>query len=198
MPMETAFRSEERFTQAEFLEWLDRRPPGDIHHYELLDGYVVMTPPAGMRHGSVEAKIVAALENHVHKTGAGRVYGSSAGYKLPNGDILEPDASFISLNSLARGSKPHADGFSRTVPDLVVEILSPSTARRDRTEKKRSYARNGVAEYWIVSPKDRRITVFRLDGEEYGPPLEIVSGLVQSSALPGFEVSLETVFADCD
>lgn len=71
MPMETAFRSEERFTKAEFFEWLESRPRGDVHRYELLDGQVVMSPPSRSGHGSVGFKIVTALGDYLRTTAAG-------------------------------------------------------------------------------------------------------------------------------
>ena len=64
-----------------------------------------------------------------------------------------------------RGKKctPIADG----APDLVVEVLSPSTARNDKTHKKEVYARCGVREYWLVSPGDKTVEVYRTDGIEF-------------------------------
>lgn len=196
--METAFRSDERFTQSEFLDWLDKRPPGDVNHYELLDGHVVTTPPASWKHSSVGANIVTELVLHARSTGTGRAFDATAGYGLPSGDVLEPDASFVSTATLPRDQSRQPDTFLRIVPDFVVEILSPSTSRRDRTEKKRCYARNGVSEYWIVDPGRRRVTMFRLAGDDYAPPVEVVGGIAESSALPGFSVLLEAIFADLD
>ena len=128
--METAFRSDERFTQSEFLDWLDKRPPGDVNHYELLDGHVVTTPPASWKHSSVGANIVTELVLHARSTGTGRAFDATAGYGLPSGDVLEPDASFVSTATLPRDQSRQPDTFLRIVPDFVVEILSPSTSRR--------------------------------------------------------------------
>ncbi|MFN2376363.1 MAG: Uma2 family endonuclease, partial [Candidatus Binatia bacterium] len=148
--METAFRSDERFTQAEFLHWLEENEGFLSGRCELIGGAIVMSPPARYPHGDITANLVLAIGTHVADRGLGRVYESSAGYELPSGDTLEPDVSFLSNRSLASGPRPRIGGLLRMVPDLVVEVLSPSTERRDRTEKKRLYERNGVAEYWIV------------------------------------------------
>ena len=63
--METEFRSEERFTQDEFREWLERLPPSDINHYELMRGQIVMSPPAGWPHGGVGSRLNQILGAHV-------------------------------------------------------------------------------------------------------------------------------------
>ena len=65
MPMETAFRSEETFTQEEFRAWLDRLPASDIHHYELIRGRIVMSPPAGWPHGGIGSKRNHLVRSHV-------------------------------------------------------------------------------------------------------------------------------------
>src|SRR5262245_22714489 len=160
MPTETAFVSTETFTQKEFKRWLDKRPASDINHYELLCGKIVMSLPAGWPHGSVETNIVIPLGTFVRTHGLGQVLGSSTGYDLPSGDTVEPDISFISAARLAASPPPQFGKFLRIVPNVAIEILSPSTAQKDRIEKKAVYEDNGVEEYWIVDPKRRAVTVY--------------------------------------
>src|SRR4029453_11758530 len=104
--METAFRSEETFTQEEFWDWLQKRPASDAHHYELIRGRIVMSPPAGWPHASVAGALVHLLRSHVRSRGLGLVFESSAGYDLPSGDTVEPDVSFISGGRFAAGPAP--------------------------------------------------------------------------------------------
>jgi len=198
MPMETAFRSEERFTQEEFRAWLDKRPASDINHYELIRGQIVMSPPAGWPHGSVDASLAYLIGAHVRANRLGRVCGSSTGYDLPSGDTLEPDVSFISNARFAAGPPPVRGRFLRIVPDLAIEILSPSSASRDRIEKSEIYAANGVDEYWIVDSKRYEIAVLNRDGTAFGPPEIVTSGEIPSRVLPGLAVSVDEVFADID
>ena len=198
MPMETAFRSEERFTQEEFRTWLDRRPASDINHYELIRGQIVMSPPAGWPHGRVGANLVRLIGTHVDANKLGHVCDSSAGYDLPSGDTLEPDVSFISNARFAAGPAPVRGQFLRIVPDLAVEILSPSSASRDRIEKSEIYAANGVDEYWIVDSKRYEIAVLNRDGTAFGPPEIVTSGEIPSRVLPGLAVIVDEVFADID
>jgi Uma2 family endonuclease len=195
MPVaETAFCSDARFDQASFRRWLDERPASDINHYELIDGRIVMTPPAGWPHGRIDSRINQLAADHVERHRLGIVLGSSAGYDLPSGDTLEPDASFIAAERLATSPQPAVGTLLTIVPTLVIEILSPATSHRDRTEKKAVYERNGVAEYWIVDPVKKTITVFTLGGQRYGTPNTITAGPIASRVLPHLRVSVEQVF----
>lgn len=194
MDAPVTFRSEQRLTQAEFFAWLQRRPADDIHHYELIQGRIVMSPPASFVHGKLDSVLNQKIRNHVERLGLGIVLGSSAGYDLPSGDTLEPDVSFIGRQRLEAAPTQPADRFCRIAPDLAIEILSPATARRDRTEKKRIYAANGVAEYWIVDPQKRAVTIFRLAGKAYEAGTIATAGRLPSRVLPGLELSVEDLF----
>jgi Uma2 family endonuclease len=194
MSVETAFHSDERFDQKAFRHWLNERPPSDINHYELIDGRIVMTPPAGWPHGGIGAIVAGCLNSHVRKDKLGVVLDSSAGYELPSGDTVEPDASYISAARFAAGPKPATGKFLRIVPNLVVEILSPSTLHRDRTEKKTLYERNGVDEYWIVDPARKEVTVFRLGKRGFGSGTTAIGGPIRSRLLPGLGLAVEELF----
>jgi len=194
--VETAFRSDERFTQDEFRRWLDERPSSDINHYELIGGRIVMTPPAGWPHGRIGAEVVRYIHEAASAARLGVVLDSSAGFDLPSGDTVEPDVSFVSNERFAAGPSPERGKFLRIVPTLVVEILSRSTARRDRTEKKDVYAQNGVAEYWIVDPDARSVTVHVLRDDGYDAGRAFTSGRVESPALPAVDVIVEDLFAE--
>ena len=154
-----------------------------------------MTPPAGWPHGGVEAALVERLSRHVRERHRGIVLGSSSGYELPSGDTVEPDVSFISAKRFAAGPKPSAGKFVRIVPNLVVEILSPSTARRDRTDKKKIYEQNRVDEYWLVDPARKEVSVFDLGKKGYGTNRCVRSGRIKSRALADLDLNVEDVFA---
>ena len=195
MTAETAFRSDEHFTQDEFRRWLDDRPRSDINHYELINGRIVMTPPAGWPHGRVGTSLTSVLNQHVTSRKLGMVLDSSSGYDLPSGDTVEPDVSFITHKRFVAGPPPVEGQFLRIVPNLAVETLSRSTARRDRTEKKKVYERNGVDEYWIVDAQRRTITVFHLGKRGYDAGRAFSTGKIKSRVLPQLDLSVEDVFA---
>ena len=196
--MQTAFRSDEKFTQAEFWEWLQELPASDINRYELLGGRIIMTPPAWVGHSLVSVRIVSALESHRRKTGSGMVLESSAGFDLPSGDTLEPDVTFISAARCTTGLLGKLKGFIEVVPDLVVEVLSPSTAKRDRVEKKKIYERCGVDEYWLVDPRRHEVTIFTRDGDSFGEARVFRAGALSSRIVPDLDLSIEELFADLD
>ena len=192
---QTAFVSTETFTQDEFEEWLSELPNSDTNHYELLNGSIVMTPPAGWPHGNTEARIVRELGNCAAQYQLGEVFGSSIGYRLPSGDTLEPDVSFISYARLQAGPPPQRGKFLEIAPNLVVEILSTPTALRDRTEKKDIYERNGVDEYWLVDTDRREATVFRLVNGCYDTPLIFRTGdILTSEVLLQLQLSVSNLF----
>lgn len=166
--METTFVSTDRFNQRAFKRWVETRPATDINHYELTNQRIVMTPPAGWGHGEIEARLSRMLFDFVESNKLGKVFGSSTGYNLPSGDTLEPDVSFISAARWAKGPQVGRGEFLKIVPNLVVEILSPATAQRDRVEKKQIYEANGVDELWLVDPSGREVMVFQLADGKYG------------------------------
>ena len=92
---ETAFISTKVFTQKTFKCWVDRRSMTDSNRYEPIEGRIVMSPPAGWGHAEIEANVIHFLRDFVERHDLGKVFSSSAGYDLPSGDTLEPDASFI-------------------------------------------------------------------------------------------------------
>lgn len=164
---EPVFESITTMDQGAFAAWIESRPAHDLNHYELLNGRVVMMPPAGWPHGGVEARLLRRMGNVAEPAKLGRVCGSSQGFELPTGDTVEPDASFVSIARWRAASPPITGKFLQVVPDLIVEILSPSTATRDRGEKKAIYAAAGVREYVLVDPRARTLTIFTLDGPRF-------------------------------
>jgi len=186
-------RSEQRMTQAEFRDWLQQRPADDLCHYELIHGRIVTSPGAVFGHGRSGATVLAALHRHVSQHQLGAVLDARATYELPSGDTVEPDVSFLSRAKLA-AAPPDPDRFVQLVPDLVVEILSPSTAARDRGEKKALYARNGVREYWLVDHRRKRVTVFHLRGEAYDAGVLVTAGRVPSEVLPDLDLQVAAIF----
>lgn len=194
--LETSFISERRFTQPQFTRWLLARPSHDINHYELIDGRIVMTPPAGWPHGKTENRTQVKLSAHVDRNGLGVVLGSSTGYDLPTGDTVEPDVSFISTERLKSGPEPEEGKFLRIVPNLTVEILSASSKTRDLNDKKIVYESAGVEEYWIVDSAQREVTVFfSSEPGRFGEAHVFrASDHLKSRALPGFSCVVADLF----
>ena len=154
-----------------------------------------MTPPAGWTHSSLASTLVLLLNQHVRNRKLGRVFESSAGYDLPSGDTVEPDLTYVSAERFAATTPSTPNQFLQVVPNLVVEILSPSTARRDRTEKKDIYAHNRVDEYWIVDPRRKSVTVFHLGDRDYDAGQQFTTSTIRSRVLPKLRIAVEKLFA---
>lgn len=131
--------------------------------------------------------LILALE----KTGRGEVYNAPIDVLLDDHNLVQPDLVFISKENL----QIIGDKNIRGVPDLLVEILSPSTRRRDLLVKSALYARFGVASYWVVDPDIDRIELFRLTGNEYRL-VQTANGheVVEPAEFPGLRIPLAEIF----
>jgi Uma2 family endonuclease len=188
------FESVQTLTQGQFAAWLRAREGlWDPNGYELIEGRIVMNPPAGYPHGRIESRVSKIISMFVDDNRSGVVFGSSQGFELPTGDTVEPDISFVSSERLAAGPAPREGEFLRVVPDLVVEIISRSTATRDRKEKKRIYERAGVREYWMVDFAKREIVLLVRKGKTFGKARTCSRRLV-SVVLAGLEIEVHDVF----
>src|SRR5690606_31030854 len=127
------FESTRTMTPKEFAEFVAaREAAGDTGRYELLNGRVVMSPPAGYPHGEIGSNVQRLLASFVRDRKLGRVFDSSPGFELPSGDTVEPDHAFVSHERWAAAPPPESGRFLRVVPDLIVEVLSNRTASQDR------------------------------------------------------------------
>ena len=129
--------------------------PDDGNTYELVRGELFVTPPPAVSHEEVVARLTRILVPFVAAHHIGNVYYPRAVVQF-QGSQVEPDL-------MVRPPHPHPDGGWAVwpVPFLVIEIISPSTRRRDHEQKKSHYLAAGVAEYWIVDPELSNITVVR-------------------------------------
>ncbi len=136
--------------------------PDDGNRYEAIEGDAYMTPAPTFRHQRVSWRLGKALDRLLEEPGHGVVVPAPFGVEFPaTGEGVQPDLVFVSVER--RGII--TDAGLTGAPDLAVEILSPSTASRDRGLKLRLYERQGVREYWIVDPDENTVDVWRF-GEE--------------------------------
>ncbi len=131
--------------------------------YEIIDGDLFMVPSPNENHQRTLSNIFYIFSHYVRENDTGIVYCAPFDIIFSEEDIVQPDIIFISNENKKIITKENIRG----APDLLVEILSPSTSKRDIGIKKKLYARNGVKEYWIVDPENEIVEVFRLCGKEY-------------------------------
>lgn len=167
-----------------------RMPEGE--RYELLEGDLQMTPAPNPRHQRISRRIGVALNEHVEKHALGEVFHSPIDVVLSQTTVVQPDILFISR---ARSEIVGREAIT-AAPDLVVEILSPSSTERDRVTKRRLYGRFGVREYWIVDPEARSIEVCVHDGRELVTHGVWQEGMeAESPLLQGFRLAVRPIFA---
>ena len=134
--------------------------PDDGNRYEVLEGVLYVSPPPSPQHQDRLFRLCRRLADFIDEHGLGRLFISPVGLLMPGARPVQPDAFFIAAdNPAVLDWERHVEG----VPDLVIEVASPSTAGYDRREKQDAYARAGVPEYWIVDPWGLAIEVLWLD-----------------------------------
>ena len=167
---------------------------GEEVYGELIRGVVCEMSKPGVRHGQLAMRLGAQLFNHVEERQLGTVVGE-VGVLLERGPdtVRAPDAAFISHDRLPKGNVP--DRYDETIPELVVEIVSPSDRRAAVRDKARMWLSFGVQLVWVVFPVARTVEVHRTDFDEVETLTEADS-LDGTPALPGFTYPLSQLFAD--
>ena len=189
-----AEKKDELFTYGDYLKW-----DGE-ERWELIDGVAYnMTPAPSRFHQKILRGLFLQLGNFFQGTSC-EVYVAPFDVRLPEGDeadeairtVVQPDISVI-----CDPSKLNDKGCKGS-PDLIVEILSPATARKDLKEKLLRYERAGVKEYWIVDPAGKLVTVHRRsDTGLYGrPDVYGEEERIKVGIFDGLEVELQSVFSE--
>ena len=132
----------------------------DERREELIGGKVVMMAPASSNHNRIAGNIFSMFHQYL-KGQKCEPFGDGENVYLTDKDHFVPDFMVVCDPDKIKSDGVHG------APDLVVEVLSPSTARNDKTRKKDVYARCGVREYWIIHPEDKSVDVYRTDGTEF-------------------------------
>ncbi len=163
----------------------------DDERYELLDGELVLSPSPNRSHQRIDAKLGWRLAQFVEEMDLGEVFSAPFDVVLSDTNVVQPDLLFVTNEHTYIITPDNVQG----APDLVVEILSPSTAERDRRFKRALYARYGVGEYWLVDPDDRTVTVLLLDDGNFAEMAVYGAGeTLTSPTLPGFTANLDDLF----
>ena len=158
--------------------------------YEIIDGDLFMVPSPNESHQHILVNILQVLVNHVRKNKLGAVYCAPFDILFSEEDIVQPDVIFVSNENKKVITKDNIKGS----PDLLVEILSPSTSKRDIGIKKKLYARHGVREYWIVDPECETVEVFRLKGREFEGKRYGVQDYLSSSVIKDLTIEVKEIF----
>jgi Uma2 family endonuclease len=165
--------------------------PDDGKRYEIIEGELYATPSPSRAHQEFVANLLVVLKPFVDAGGIGVVYIAPFDVILEETSVVVPDLLFVARDRLGIVT----DRGVRGAPDLIVEILSPGTARRDRVEKAKLYARHGVSHYWLADPEARILEVYELVDGQYRRSASLADDdRFSPSLFPGLTIALSSLW----
>lgn len=167
--------------------------PDDGMRHELIDGEHYVTPSPNLKHQAIVWNLTGLMAPFLREHPAGRAFSAPFDVVFTQFDVVEPDLLFIAKARLDILTDKNVQGS----PNLVVEIESPSTRKRDETIKKRLYEKNDVEEYWVIDPELDVVKVYRRVGGRYERTAELTlekNDVLTTPLLPGLELPLSRVF----
>lgn len=174
------------FTYQDYLDL-----PDDGKRYEVINGELIMTPAPYTIHQKTSRRIIEEFIDFLKNNPMGEVLYAPVDVVLSETNVFQPDILFIANEN----SKIITEKNVIAAPDLVIEILSPSTGYYDLTEKKDIYAEFEVKEYWIVDPKKQWIEIYTNKNGKFKLIQRLEKyGILKSQTLSGFEISAEKIF----
>ena len=187
-----ALKMHERYTYKDYMEW------DDNEHWELIDGIAYQMTQPTSRHQKVSGALFYNFYGYlIDKTC--EVYHQPFGVRLPienEPDEFITNAVLPDIVVVCDKSKIEKFGY-RGTPDLIIEILSPSTKRKDLKDKMKLYERAGVKEYWIVDPLNNTLYVYTLQNNEYRKPhIYTEEDKVKVGIFPELEIDMAMVFRE--
>jgi Uma2 family endonuclease len=172
------------------------RLPDDGLRHELIDGEHFVTASPNLRHQRILGELHGILWSWLSSHPTGHVYFAPIDVVLSPVDVVVPDLVYMSH---ARAVHVGTLQAVRGTPELVVEVLSPGTRKRDETLKRDLYERDGVDEYWIVDPVDDAVRVHRRVSDGRFAPVRVLSmasgDVLTTGLLPGLEIPVARIFA---
>ncbi|MBL8155161.1 MAG: Uma2 family endonuclease [Anaerolineae bacterium] len=169
-----------RMTAAEYFALPETTQP-----MELINGIVIRSPSPTPRHQGIAGNVYALLRSRA-KAGGGRAYMAPIDVVLDDSQVLQPDVVYLAPESRCQITERRLVG----PPDLVVEVFSPGSVRRDKIDKFELYEACGVRETWMIDPHEQYIEVYHRDGAAlilqgvYGLGAAFTSALLSGAPIP--------------
>jgi Uma2 family endonuclease len=167
--------------------------PDDGKRHEIIDGDHCVTPAPKTKHQKVSFNLTVAVGSFVKQRGLGLVLAAPSDVILSDDNVVQPDLLFVST---ARANIVTEDNI-RGAPDLVVEIISETTRKKDEVTKRKLYQRFGVQEYWVVDPELETVKIFRRTQQGYSRAVELSkesNDILATELLAGFDLALTEIF----
>jgi Uma2 family endonuclease len=168
--------------------------PDDGKRHELIDGEHYVTPSPNLRHQKILGNLYLLIGNWLEQQPIGQVYLSPFDVVFTKFDVVEPDLLYVSNE---RAAAVLTEANVQGAPELVIEIGSPSTRRRDETIKRLLYERAGVSEYWVVDPEIDVVRPYRRGATGFERPQELradAGDVLTTALLPGLPLPLSRIF----
>lgn len=179
-----------RMTTDEFWEFCQANP--EFRSELTKDGELNLMPPTGFGTSDKNLEILIQLGTWAKKNKTGKATESNAGFILPNGATYAPDAAWTSNERLAKFTEKEKEKFLPLCPDFVIELRSTSDNIKDLKNKMSEYIENGARLGWLIDPKNKRIHVFRKNGEV--EILESPKKISGEDVLQHFELDLTEIW----
>ena len=178
-----------RVTPKQFWEFCRANP--DLRLERTATGKLIVMAPAGSESGGRNADLIISLGVWARADGTGKVFDSSAGFTLPNGVVVGPDAAWIKLDRWQAVPAEDRRKFASICPDFVAELRSPTDSLRQLQTKMRQYVAQGVRLGWLLDPIRSQVEIYRpgRDAEVLDRPVTL-SG---EAVLPGFVLDLRGI-----
>jgi len=163
----------------------------DGNRYEVINGELIMVAAPNTGHQFVSGNIYFELYRFIQKRKIGKILDAPVDVLLSESNVVQPDIFFVSKENSKIVTEKNISG----APDMVIEIISPSTAYYDLLEKKELYAVHGIKEYWIVEPKKQWIEVYNNQNGKFEVDQRVEqTGIIRSTILKDFALNLAKVF----
>ena len=169
-----------------------QRMPDDLFRYKILDGELIASAASPAAHHRVHGALLRIIDAHARQSQAGEVIIGPFYVVLGHYDAVPPNLVFLSAS---RPQVPDDATYLSHAPDMIAEVISPSTRAIDLVRKMALYARSGVPEYWIADPDGRELVINVLRDDEYAPAAPVTDVLIASPTLTGLRVDPAEVFA---
>ena len=168
--------------------------PDDGMRHELIDGEHYVTPSPNRKHQKVSGNLHLLIGTWLEEHPIGQVYYAPFDVVFSRFDVVEPDLLYMSNE---RAAEVLTQANVQGAPEIVIEIGSPGTRKRDETIKRRLYERTGVSEYWIVDPEIDVVRIYRRGAETFDQPVELTAesgDVLTTPLLQGLSLPLIRIF----
>jgi Uma2 family endonuclease len=180
--------AEKKITVAEFLE-MDFE---EGYIYELINGEIMRRTSPNLDHQAVSMELSAILHTFVKSNNLGKIFAAPVDVYLNEFDLVVPDLVFVAKENMGiLYEKRCIVG----VPDLIIEILSKGTQKRDKGDKMKLYRKHAVKEYWLINPRSQTVEIYEWRDGDYELMFSLEdTGVIQSIVLTDFSLEIADFF----